>query len=90
MSDWKLQDAKNRFSELVETALVRGPQRVTRRGKPAVVVVAAEEFDAMQRATPPRKDFVSFLLDGPRDDLLSQEVDRHRKDDLKLTDPFEA
>lgn len=41
---WQLQDAKNRFSEVVERAINEGPQLVTRRGKSAVIVMAAEEF----------------------------------------------
>lgn len=39
---WKLEDAKARFSEVVQLALSEGPQRVTRRGRPAVLVVADE------------------------------------------------
>jgi len=38
---WALQDAKNRFSELVEQALHDGPQMVTRRGKETVVVMGS-------------------------------------------------
>ena len=34
MVDWQLQDAKNRFSAVVDAALTGHPQRVTRRGKP--------------------------------------------------------
>ncbi|WP_337924780.1 type II toxin-antitoxin system prevent-host-death family antitoxin [Szabonella alba] len=49
---WTLQDAKNRFSAVVEAALAGTPQQVTRRGKPAVVVVVAA--DECRR-----------LLDGP-------------------------
>lgn len=89
MSEWKLQDAKNRFSELVDTALTKGPQRVTRRGKSAVVVVAADEFDAMQRVAAPLKDFVAFLVDGPQEDLLSEEIERHRTSGLGLRELFE-
>ncbi|MBM3223472.1 MAG: type II toxin-antitoxin system Phd/YefM family antitoxin [Candidatus Tectomicrobia bacterium] len=37
---WPLQDAKNRFSELVEQALHDGPQVVTRHGKATVVVLS--------------------------------------------------
>lgn len=44
---WKLQDAKNCFSELVETARRDGPQTVTKHGQPAVVVLAEELFRAM-------------------------------------------
>jgi prevent-host-death family protein len=41
---WQLRDAKARFSEVVQRAHEEGPQRVTVRGKQAVVVIAADEF----------------------------------------------
>ena len=42
--NWPLQDAKNRFSEVVKRAMSEGPQTVTLRGKRAAVVLSAEEF----------------------------------------------
>ena len=45
---WSLQDAKNRFSGVVEAAQ-RKPQTVTKHGKPAAVVVAADEYDRLRR-----------------------------------------
>jgi antitoxin Phd len=45
---WRLQDAKARFSEVVRLAREAGPQRVTVRGKDAVVVVASDEFDRLR------------------------------------------
>jgi antitoxin Phd len=45
---WSLQDAKNRFSEVVEAAR-RKPQTVTKHGKPAVVVVAADEYERLRK-----------------------------------------
>ena len=47
MNTWQLQDAKNRLSELVEKARSEGPQLVTRRGEPAVVVISAEEYHTL-------------------------------------------
>lgn len=47
MTDWPLHDAKNRFSAVVDAALAGAPQRVTRRGRPAVVVLAAEEYERL-------------------------------------------
>lgn len=41
---WQLQDAKNKFSELVETTLSDGPQIITRRGKNTVVVINYQDF----------------------------------------------
>jgi antitoxin Phd len=45
---WSVQDAKNRFSEVVEAAR-RKPQTVTKHGKPAVVVVAAVEYERLRK-----------------------------------------
>ena len=45
---WSVQDAKNRFSEVVEAAR-RKPQTVTKRGKPAVVMVDADEYDRLRK-----------------------------------------
>lgn len=49
MADWQLQEAKNRFSAVVDAAIAGNPQRVTRRGKPVVVVMAVEEYEQLQR-----------------------------------------
>lgn len=58
---WKLADAKNRFSELVNRALTDGPQRVQRRGD---VVVVLSEAD-YQRLRGERPTLVDHLLNGP-------------------------
>lgn len=42
---WSLADAKAHLSQIVESALTKGPQMITRHGRKAVVVVAAEEWD---------------------------------------------
>jgi prevent-host-death family protein len=42
---WQLQEAKNRLSEVVRAAQDRGPQTITVRGKDAVVVMSAEEYE---------------------------------------------
>ncbi len=41
--EWQLQDAKARFSELFRLAREQGPERVTKHGREAVVVIPAEE-----------------------------------------------
>jgi prevent-host-death family protein len=69
MAQWSLQDAKNKFSELVNAALAGEPQRVTRRGQPAVVVLSAEEYDRLcrlERSHAPT--FAQLLLEIPQDD----------------------
>ncbi len=58
---WKLEDAKARFSEVVRRARAQGPQRVTYRGKDAVVVIAVEELKRLLPAERPRQSLVDFL-----------------------------
>ena len=68
MSEWSLQDAKNRFSAVVDAALAGEPQRVTRRGKPAVMVVAVEEFERLRHLEKARAPtFADLLLSIPQD-----------------------
>ena len=51
MATWQLQEAKARFSELVETARTAGPQVITRRGVETAVLVPAEEWKRLQQGT---------------------------------------
>ncbi len=44
MKSWPVQDAKARFSELLETCIAEGPQIVTKRGAEAAVLVSIEEW----------------------------------------------
>lgn len=63
-----MQDAKNRFSEVVEAAREQ-PQTVTKHGKRAVVVVAAEEYDRLKKlAKRHAPSFKEHLLSMPKDD----------------------
>lgn len=84
-STWTLQDAKNKFSEVVNAACAGAPQVVTKRGKPSVVVVSMtdyERFVAQGKSPAPR--FTEFLLSMPgggaeadtsREDIALREVD---------------
>ena len=69
---WTLQDAKNRFSEVVDAALGGRPQEVSRRGKPAVVVLSASDYARLTaEAGQNRGRFADHLLAFP-----GGEVDR--------------
>jgi prevent-host-death family protein len=70
---WQVQEAKQKFSQLVQRALDEGPQMVTRRGEEVVVVVSANEF---RRLTGNKPDFKDFLLSGP--DLSALDLERVR------------
>jgi antitoxin Phd len=59
---WQLQEAKQRFSELVRRTLEEGPQVVTRHGEEVVVVVPAEEYRRMSGEKP---DFKEYLMSAP-------------------------
>lgn len=64
---WTLQDAKNRFSAVVEAARRGEPQHVTRRGVDAVVVLSAEEYQRLTKLdVRPEKTFVQHILDFPK------------------------
>jgi len=66
---WQVQDAKARFSEMLEKALSDGPQIVTKRGKQAAVLVSAELWhDLEARARPSLKELL--LSDEARTDDL--------------------
>ena len=74
MTEWALQDAKNKFSALVNAALAGEPQRVTRRGQPAVVVLASEEYERLCRMRKSNAPTLGeLLLEIPQDD---QEFER--------------
>ena len=53
MGPWQVQDAKARFSELLDTTLKKGPQVVTRRGIETAVLVPIGEWNRLQRAARP-------------------------------------
>jgi len=72
-SKWKLADAKNRFSELVNRALAEGPQRVERRAD-AVVVLDLREYEKL---TGKKAGFKEFLT-APGPGLKGVDVARDR------------
>ena len=77
---WQLQDAKSKFSRLVENAMGGEPQFVTKYGNNAVVILSYEAYKEMIK---PEMDLVSFLRNSPlaeinleisRDKALPREV----------------
>ena len=68
MANWSVQDAKARFSELLETCLKDGPQVVTKRGHETAVLVPLAEWKRLQlSARPTLKELL--LSDEARGDL---------------------
>ena len=78
---WKLEDAKARFSEVVRRAHDEGPQAVTVRGRRAVVILDAEDYErlAAPKPTTPLVEFLEGLdmggLDLTRESDLGRDVE---------------
>ncbi len=53
MQFWPLQDAKARFSEILDKCLAEGPQMVTKRGAEAAVLVPADEWRRIKASAQP-------------------------------------
>ena len=84
-SQWRLQDAKTQFSQVVEAALRGEPQHVTRRGREAVVVLSEANYRALRegaRASSP--GFGAHLLAIPKDDAPHVEPRRVALRDIDL------
>jgi prevent-host-death family protein len=68
MKTWPVQDAKARFSELLDTCVAEGPQLVTKRGTDVAVLVPIDEWRHIQKSTRPTLKEL-LLGDGPRFEL---------------------
>ena len=81
---WQVQEAKARFSEVVERALAGDAQLVTRHGRPAVVVLAYDEYERLRGGegtawdlfkTAPRLDEQDLPLLRERTPVVPVEID---------------
>ncbi|MEJ0045846.1 MAG: type II toxin-antitoxin system Phd/YefM family antitoxin [Rhodospirillales bacterium] len=72
---WQLQEAKARFSEVIQRARLEGPQTVTLRGQRAAVVLSAADYDRLSSGEP---NFIAALLGGPAwgDEMIAAVNDR--------------
>lgn len=71
-NQWQLQEAKNKFSSLVDRATKSGPQVVTKHGEEAVVVISAADYHEMLK---PQLDLVQFFQNSP---LVMDDLDLER------------
>lgn len=67
-SHWQIQEAKQRFSELIRSVQSDGPQFVTKHGEEIAVVIDIEEYRRLHPEPGPRKSFKEWLLSGPKAD----------------------
>jgi antitoxin Phd len=79
---WQLQDAKNRFSEVVENAMNQGPQVVTKHGKEAVVIISIKEYRKIKE---PADSLIDFFKASPLNNLnLDLERDKEYPREVEL------
>jgi len=76
---WQLQEAKSKFSELVESALSKGPQIVTKRGVSSVVILSIDEFNQLKK---PKENLLSFFKRAPK---LNLELERQKDYDRNFS-----
>lgn len=72
---WQLQEAKNRFSEVVEEAIQHGPQTVTRHGREAVVILSYDEYTKLK----PQPLNLFQALQIPQEYRVDLEVERSKE-----------
>ena len=88
---WQIQDAEQRFSEMIRAVAHEGPQVITRHGEDVAVVVDIAEY---RRLTRPAVDLASVLLGGPKlDDDAARvlvEIEAERKGDFGRAIDLEA
>ena len=81
MRVWQVQEAKSRFSEVLEKAQTEGPQTITKHGKETAVVMSVDEY---RRLVGPKRTLIDLLMGGPKFDdfeLPPREIDPPREFD---------
>lgn len=79
---WTVAEAKAKLSEVIQRAVKDGPQKITRHGEPAAVVVSAEEWE---RKTRRKGNLAEFFANSPLRGAalnLKRRKDRPRETDL--------
>jgi prevent-host-death family protein len=88
---WQIQDAKQRFSEMIRAVTQQGPQVITRHGEDVAVVI---DIAAYHRLTRPAADLAKVLLGGPKigdsDAEVFAEMEAERKADFGRAIDFRA
>jgi prevent-host-death family protein len=74
---WQLQEAKNKFSEVVEEAIHHGPQTVTRHGQETVIILSIKDYRKLRGV--PKESFAEFMMRSP---LRGVELDLKRDKSL--------
>lgn len=78
---WQLQDAKNRFSEVVDEAIERGPQMITRRGVETAVLLSVADYRKMVLSS---QSIAEFFRKSP---LVGEDLDLSRDQSAIRAEP---
>ena len=62
MNTWQLQDAKANLSKLVKEASLHGPQQISLRGEPAVIVLSIKDYEKLRRK---KSTFLELMRNSP-------------------------
>jgi antitoxin Phd len=81
MAQWQLQEAKTRFSEVIEEAHTKGPQIITRHGAERAVILSMVDYRALVAHKPNLKE---YLLGGPKVDSFEIEPSRDMGREIDL------
>ena len=76
---WAVQDAKSRFSELLNTTLTEGPQIVTKRGVETAVIVPIEQWRSLERTTRPNLKELLLAPEARTENLTPPRGRRRRR-----------
>ena len=79
MQSWPVQDAKARFSELLETCVNQGPQLVTKRGAETAVLVPIEVWQRLQHAARPSLKSLLLSEHAPQDLTIAARGNAQRR-----------
>ena len=82
METWQLQEAKSKFSHLVDLAMKGTTQIVTKRGVEAVAIISISELAKLKKKRS-KGSLVKLLMNGPKVDLdLSRSAEKVRDLDI--------
>ena len=81
---WQVQDAKARFSEMLESSLINGPQIVTKRGVETAVLVPIDQWRRLQRMTRPNLKELLLAPEARTETLTSPRKRLRRRPALRF------
>ena len=71
---WQIQEAKARFSELIDTVLEKGIQKITKSGQEVAVILSLEEFKRYEQS---KESLIEFFKNAPCQDV-DLEIERNK------------